>query len=82
MVLNLHRPGWKCRAGVSHTGVEELLHYFAFNCRQALVQVAHAVGQSLFQSRVIYFIQEWSEVFLSAMQEPTERQIFNLCPQC
>lgn len=38
------------------------------------MQVANAIGQSLFQSGIIYFLQEWSEVFLSAMQEPTERQ--------
>lgn len=38
------------------------------------MQVADAIGQSLFQSRIIDFLQEWSEVFLSAMQEPIERQ--------
>lgn len=69
-----HTPSWKSRAGASCTRVEELLHYFTFSCRQTLVQVADAVGQSLFESWVIYFVQEWSKVFLSAMQEPTERQ--------
>lgn len=34
---------------VSFTRVKELLYDFAFSCRQALVQVAHTVGQSLFQ---------------------------------
>lgn len=67
---------------MTQTRVEELLHNFAFVCRQALVQVAHAVGQSLFQSGVIYFLQEWSKVFLSAMQEPVKRQTFVLRPKC
>lgn len=58
---------------MSHTRVEELLHYFALGRRQALVQVAHAVGQSLSQSRVINFLQERCQVFLSAMQEPKHR---------
>lgn len=40
------------------------------------MQVSNAVGQSLFQSWIIYLVQEWSQVFLSAMQEPTEREMF------
>lgn len=38
------------------------------------MQVSHAVGQSLFQSCVVYFIEERSEILLCAVQEPTERQ--------
>lgn len=74
LFLNLNRQSSKCRAGVRHTGVKELLHYPALGGRQALVQVAHAVGKGLFQSSVVYLRQERSEVFLGAMQEPTERQ--------
>lgn len=42
------------------------------------MQVAHAIGQSLLQGGIFDFVQEWSEVFLSAVQEPTERPTFIL----
>lgn len=74
--LNLNRPSWRGRAGMSHTRVKELLHDLAFSCRQALMQVANAVGQSLFQSGILYFVQKWSKVFLSAMQKPTGKTDF------
>lgn len=40
------------------------------------MQVSNTVGQSLFQSGIIYLVQEWNQVFLSAMQEPTEGEMF------
>lgn len=63
--------------GFLHTRVEELLHDFALSCREALVQVPHAVGQSLFQGRVIEFFQKWSQVLLSAVQEPAKISFCN-----
>lgn len=43
------------------------------------MQISHTIGQSLFQSGIIYFLQEWYQVFLGAMQEPSKKQVSPLC---
>lgn len=56
----------------SRTRVEELLHDPALGGRQALVQVADAVGESLSQGRVVDLLEERRQVLLGAVQEPEE----------
>ena len=52
------------------TRVEELLHDAPLSGGQALVQVAHAVGQRLLQGGVVDLLQEGRQVLLRAVQEP------------
>ena len=62
------RGGQSCRAP---TRVEELLHDATLAGGQALVQVAHAVGQRLLQGGVVDLLQEGRQVLLRAVQEPS-----------